>query len=204
MRRLAFILIFLTAALCVYAAQSVKTVNGLAIASVKTMDQLAIASVKNVAGLDNTGSVSTSYTNTGGTGDRTGIITVTWTASYGTGTPTTLVNGNTSENVLYFANGVAASGKYILFDFGSGKVIDEAKWYQSITDNNGVWQWEGSNDAMSWTAIGSSFTLGSSATQTITELSGNTTSYRYYRINGVSGTMSYSAWLYEIEFKISS
>lgn len=56
MRRFAFIMIFLTAALCVYAAQNVKTVNGLAIASVKTINQLAIASVKDVNGLDNTSS----------------------------------------------------------------------------------------------------------------------------------------------------
>lgn len=151
------------------------------------------------------GSVSTSYANTGGTGDRTAIITVTSNASYDTGTATTLVNGTKSENVLYFSNGVAASGKYIQFDFGSAKVINEAKWYESISASSGVWQWEGSADAMSWTAIGSTFTLGTpTGTTTHTYLSGNTTSYRYYRLLGVSGTTSYNAWLYEIEFKISS
>lgn len=52
-------LIILFALLPVFGAQSVKTVNGLAIASVKTVDALAIASVKTVDGLDNTSSGST-------------------------------------------------------------------------------------------------------------------------------------------------
>lgn len=48
------ILILTTSVL--FAAQDVKTVNGLAIASVKTVKNLAIASVKTVNGLDNTAS----------------------------------------------------------------------------------------------------------------------------------------------------
>lgn len=206
MRRFAFILISLTAA-CVYAAQSVKTVNGLAIASVKTMSDLAIANVKNVDGLDNTsgGGVSTSYANTGGTGDRTGIITITENITYGTGDGPKLINGVISATNCYWVSVGSNSTLNLQFDFGSGKVIDEAKWYQSHAVSHGTWQWEGSNDASSWTAIGSTFDLGGSAgTETLTTLSGNTTSYRYYRLHGISGNVSSGPWLYEIEFKISS
>lgn len=186
------------------ATQSVKTVNGLAIASVKTMDQLAIASVKNVAGLDNTGSVSTSYANTGGTGDRTAIITTAFNASSPYGSISPLVEGTPAgglSQIWWYDQ--ATSGLYMQFDFGSGKVIDEAKWYQGGAYSHGIWQFEGSNDASSWTAIGGTFDLGDTATDTITTLSGNTTSYRYYRLYGISGSTSSSPWLYEIEFKIS-
>lgn len=160
---------------------------------------LAVVAKKNTGG--GGGGVETSYANTGGTGDRTAIITATSAVvNFGTGNATKLINGTSVFDCWWHGS---LTGAYVQFDFGSGKVINEAKWYQSALDSNGVWQWEGSNDASSWTAIGSSFTLGTSATQTITELSGNTTSYRYYRLNGVSGSASSGAWLYEMEFKIS-
>lgn len=151
------------------------------------------------------GAVSTSYTNVGGSGNRKALITVTTTITGLNGTPDYLVNGNTTENFFYWT-GQSASGKYLRFDFGSGNkfVINEAKWYQDLTSSQGVWQWQGSNDASSWTSIGSTFTLGGSATQTQTELSGNTTAYRYYQLLGVSGSLSGSPYDREIEFKIST
>jgi hypothetical protein len=68
-------------------------------------------------------------------------------------------------------------------------------------DSHGTWKWQGSNDDSSYTDIGSSFTLGGSTTQTQTELNGNVTAYRYYKLLGVSGTCTDTPYLEEIEFK---
>ena len=145
--------------------------------------------------------VSTSYANTGGTGDRTGIITVTDGVSYGSGNGTKLINGGSGNDCWWLGSTSTAN---VQFDFGSAKVINEITWKQSGADPHGTWSFQGSADASSWADLGSTFTLGSSGTQTITAPSGNTTSYRYYRIHGVSGSLSSGPWLYEIEFKISS
>jgi len=150
--------------------------------------------------------VSTSYVNDGGSGNRTGSITVTTSAglTYTAGVGTTLVNGTTATNENYFF-GVSASGHYIQFYFNDEyKVINEAKFYQSGTFSHGVWQWQASNDGSAWTDIGSTFTLGGYATQTMTELSSNTGGYKYYRIYGQSGTVSGAPWIYEFEFKIGN
>lgn len=150
-------------------------------------------------------STATSYTNVGGSGNRKALITVTTTITSLNLTPDYLVNGNTTESNFYWGAQTTA-GKYLRFDFGSGNkfVINEAKWYQDLTSSQGVWQWQGSNDASSWTNIGSTFTLGGSATQTQTELSSNTTAYRYYQLLGVSGSLSGAPYDREMEFKIST
>lgn len=149
--------------------------------------------------------MTTSYANSGGTGGRTGIITTsTSMALYGGSVISNLVNGSftaNASNAIAFTTTGAVSGEYIRFDFGSGKVIDEAKWYQDASNTHGTWKWQGSNDASSWTDIGTTFTLGGT-TQTITELSGNITAYRYYQLLGVSGNRSPTPWITEIEFKI--
>lgn len=153
---------------------------------------------------------STSYANTGGTGDRSAVITVTSFSSaplVASGSIANLVNGNLTETSTWFNNiDISADPAWIQFDFGSGasKIIDEAKWYQSGSQTQGTWKWQGSNDGSSWTDIGSSFTLGGATTQTISALAGNTTGYRYYRMLGVSGTPSPSPYIFEIEFKISA
>ena len=146
--------------------------------------------------------MATSYANLGGSGDRRGVVGVFLS-------PQTLIGGAAHpelldgdfDNELYFASATVSSA-YWLFDFGSPVVIDEAKFYQDIADSNGVWKWQGSNDNSSFTDIGSSFTLGTSATHTITELNGNTTAYRYYRLQGVSGSLSGASWVRQWEFKI--
>lgn len=151
---------------------------------------------------------SPSYSNTGGSGDRTSIITVSNPGGYfsGSGGLNTFINGINPENALWFATSYNLSDNHIviMFDFGSGasKVIDEAKWYQSTTTAHGIWKWQGSNNNSDWTDIGSTFTLGGATTQTQTELSGNTTGYRYYRLYAVSGFCSDTPYLYELEFKI--
>lgn len=153
--------------------------------------------------------VDTSYSNTGGTGNRTSIITVSISASTmaGAGAANVLVDGTKSGATnKYFSPPASCTGKYIKFDFGIGasKVITEAKYYQQTTASQGTWKWQGSNNDNDWTDLGSNFTLGGVATQTITTLSGNASGYRYYRILGVTGNPSEAPYVYEFEFKISA
>lgn len=151
--------------------------------------------------------ISTSYANSGGSGNRTSIITV---AQSSFAAPSGATSGNlpyfvngTLDSVNYLATGVA-DGQWISFDFGSAKVIDEAKWYQSTSASQGTWKFQGSADASTWSDVGSSFALGGATIQTITALSGNTTAYRHYRLIKVSGATSSVPYTREIEFKISS
>lgn len=163
-----------------------------------------------VNGVTLTYTISTSYSNPGGTGDRTALITV--TDSYppyelfggysGTSALETLVNGAPYQWTIYFATQDAA-GRWFRFDFGAPKVITEAKWYQQTTDAQGTWVWQGSTDNSTWNNIGTSFAFGGATTQVITSLSGNTNYYRYYRLLGVNGSVTSNPWLYQMEFKIS-
>ena len=139
------------------------------------------------------------------TGNRTASITVTQDSGYFHAPMSDLVDGGFGLNdgdSTYFSSAGLAFGNWVKFDFGTGKVVDEAKWYQDTTDTHGTWQWEGSNDDSSYTSIGATFTLGGATPfQTQTTLNGNATSYRYYRLIGVSGNRSSNPWLQEIEFK---
>ena len=147
-----------------------------------------------------------SYSNSGGTGQRYHLILVQSNVNWGSGGtkhPAYLVN--TPTNVIWFNDsGHAVSGYYITFDFGSARIVDEAKWYQDNSTAQGVWKWQGSNDDSSYTDIGSSFTLAGATTQTQTQLNGNTTPYRYYRLLGVSGNVSDSPFTKGIEFQIDA
>jgi hypothetical protein len=150
------------------------------------------------------GACTPDYGNTGGTGDRTASITITDSGSIlAAGTTPVLVNGVLSENTIYFSSGRDV-GTYLMFDFGVGhaKVITEAKFYQSGTDTHGNVQWSGSTDNSGYTAIGSSFSWGGVATQTMTELSANTTGYRYYRLTTTGACCNANPWIYEFEFKL--
>ena len=132
------------------------------------------------------------------TGDRTGTITVTSDI----GSPANFVDGSTATSWSWSVQ--SAAGHYVRFDWGSGNTAKptEATMYQHAGANHGVWKWQGSNDASTWTDIGSSFTLGHSSTSGVhTELNGNTSYYRYYQYLGVSGTISEGINFQEMEFK---
>jgi hypothetical protein len=146
--------------------------------------------------------MATAYTNPGGTGNRTASIAA--STNVPTAGPfTNIVNGNTSEFNFSFTGTPSVAGKVITFDFGVGvsKIIDGFKWYQSDATAQGVWHWYGSNDGSSYTALGSNFSLTNG---TFTEPAGNTTGYRYYQMQGVSGTASGLPSLFEIEFRIDA
>jgi hypothetical protein len=147
-------------------------------------------------------SISTSYANTGGSGNRTSIITV--TSSTMLGTLSQLVDGNITSSGVYF-DGSSVVGKYVAFNFGSTSyVINEAKYYQGTSATQGTWKWQGSNDGSTWVDIGTPFVLGGATTQAIDVLKNNTTAYKNYRIYGVSGNSSSGPYVYEFEFKINS
>jgi len=145
-----------------------------------------------------------SYANAGGTGDRTSLITIT-SDVLRTGDWTRLIDGAFADGVFWLKTQDVA-GLYIRFDFGEGisKLITEAKWYQGLADAQGVWRWQGSDNAVDWVNIGNSFTLAGVLTQTQTELNGNTIGYRYYQLLGVSGSTIVLKYQREIEFKIDT
>jgi len=154
------------------------------------------------------GGCTASYSNTGGQGNRTSVIAVTQGNNIIAGSQniTQLINGNYGDGNAFWQNAITLDGvnNWVRFDFGSGHTatITEATYKQSTTTTEGTWQWQGSNDASSWTNIGSTFTLGGATTQVITTLSGNTTAYRFYRLLGMSGTTSFTPWIRGIDFKL--
>jgi hypothetical protein len=144
-----------------------------------------------------------SYANPGCIGDRRSIITVSSDLTVNN-TIDQLVDGAFGPN--FFWNIQAVTGKQVKFDFGPVilPVVVEAKFYTSGNNAHGDWKWQGSSDDSVYTDIGSSFTLvtiNGSTPQVITTLSGNTTSYRYYRLLGVTGNTSDVPYIYEFEFK---
>lgn len=157
--------------------------------------------------INGTGAGAQDYSN-GGYGDRTSGITVTTTATLQQGTINNLVDGGYSDNSTdsFRFNG-AQSSKEIKFDFGAARVIDEATWDQDDNSSaHGTWKWQGSNDDSSYTDIGSTFTLGGVGyVQFHTQLHGNTTAYRYYKLLQTAGSTSGNPLFQrEIEFRIDA
>lgn len=142
------------------------------------------------------------YNNPGGSGNRYLFNT---TATVGGGEPMSMVDGAITATSAYPGGWFWNSGQTtanIVFDWFTARIIDEAKWYQSNSTTHGTWKWQGSSDGITYVDIGTSFTLGGSTTQTQTQLNGNTTAYRFYRLQPVSASTSNSPFLEEIEFKI--
>ncbi len=138
------------------------------------------------------------------TGNRTASITGSASGiTMNSGSMSELLDGSTSDNSGFWPSGMSASS-YMQFDFGSGAhiKITEVKVYQGPTATNwGTWKWQGSDDGSSWTDLTSSFTFAGASDTTDTSLSGNTTGYRYYRLQAVSPSNPASTWIDEIEFK---
>lgn len=151
---------------------------------------------------DSTYASSTSYSNTGGTGNRTSSITVTDpdTIFTGTGPLSELVNG-ANEDDLYVASGTGFQTKSVVFDFGAGntKIIDEIKLYVPSAKDQATWQVAGSANGSSWTNIGSAKTFPLVGVSRIISFF-NLTAYRYYRITGDSGTVDQDYWR-EVDFR---
>lgn len=140
------------------------------------------------------------YSHTGGTGDRRSIITLTTNIVMGGGGDyLQQIDGSFADWSQFTVQ--SSVGKHITFNFGAKKLITESKHYQPNSSSHGIWEWQGSNDGVDYTPIGADFTFGGEATQVMTSMSENTTGYQYYRIYGISGTMSL-VYSREFEFKI--
>ena len=92
------------------------------------------------------------------------------------------------------------SSKYIQFDFGEPRYITEWRMTRERAFSFGTWQAQVSSNGSDWINVGSSQTV-SATTTTYVDFSANNDFYRYYRILGVSGSIS-QTWTYEMEFKI--
>jgi hypothetical protein len=138
------------------------------------------------------GSATQSYSHFGGYGFRQGAITTANTVGLNNGSSWLLsgANLNNSGYFTYFNSG-ASPGQYIQFVFPATIIVDEATWWQTSAQAQGVWQWQGSTDGSSFSNIGSTFTWSGAANPTVmTTLNGNTTSYQWYRLTFVSGSVS--------------
>jgi hypothetical protein len=147
---------------------------------------------------------TTSYANSGGSGDRTATITTTTNLSVGGTAWTNMINGIKQPETGTYLNGSSCVGAYMTFDCGVGqsKVITEITWYQSAgAYSHGIWKGQASDDGVTYTDISSNQTLGGAAVTTFS-LS-PTKGYRYYRLAGVSGNTNGNPWIEEIEFKIN-
>ena len=150
------------------------------------------------------------YTGTYSAGNRSSIIAVTTNVAIQGNVITNLVLGGYQSNSFYFGNDTIGSSEYIRFALTAGQIINEFRWYNDEADDaeQGTWQWQGSNDGSSWTDIGSTFAIdnrtmvGSAPSyQVVTTMSGNTTSYTWYQMKGVSGNVTYNSNHGEITFK---
>ena len=150
------------------------------------------------------------YTGTYSAGNRSSIIAVTTNVIIQGNVITNLVLGGYQSNSFYFGNDTIGSSEYIRFALSAGQVITEFRWYNDEADDpeQGTWQWQGSNDGSSWTDIGSTFAIdnrtmvGSAPSyQVVTTMSGNTTSYTWYQMKGVSGNVATTSNHGEITFK---
>lgn len=144
----------------------------------------------------------TAYTQAYGSGARNQWIDVAFSGGLGwVGSVDDLVNGNTSSNLTFFT-GSAVSGETITFGpFPREVLITGIKYYQQLSSAQGTWQCQISDDGSSWTSVGSSFALGGTTTQTITEMAANTTGCLYLRLLGVSGSTSALPYVYQFEFE---
>ncbi len=141
-------------------------------------------------------SVTTSYDNTGGMGDRLSVISL---IDY-----SLIAGGDYWGHNIYdgdYANSASwnSGSGYFTFDFDTPKCIQEIRLlFLDVRDTANV-EIQASNDNMIYETLGTEV-ITLSYTQLLTSLASNNNYYRYYRICQNAG--SYNR-LSEIEFKIS-
>ena len=145
------------------------------------------------------------------TGNRSGIMDIfTSFTINGSSSPngfSGLING-AFANYIWLQGSQQINRGYVVFDFKNPVIIQEVKWYQDTSNpqgeaTTGSWKFFGSNNNATWTSLSNTFVLGVPATQTITGLSGNNTSYQYYNMSGIgTGFTTSGPYTREIEFKI--
>lgn len=149
------------------------------------------------------------YTNPGGTGDRTLLITVTghYTVASVGSTPSNLVDGglgNSTTDSIDFAAG--QTDVTLLFDFtalGLKQIITGYTWRQNVTQTQGHYLFEGSDDLVTWTTVDADTELGAASSTTVVTFA-NSTAFYYYRLRQISGVTNATPWVREVEFKTQS
>ena len=156
----------------------------------------------------NSTELANSFTDSSG-GAFTGsdFSAVTSSMTFSVASVASIIDGTTTPSSGCIPTGSQTiSGQDVTFDCGSGvtKIFTHAEFILSNTYDDGAWKWQGSNDDISYSDIGSgNFTVQGSVAEgppiDITAgLSSNTTAYRYYRWLGVSGTTTASNYWTEI------
>lgn len=161
---------------------------------------------------------ATISTNAGGSGDRTGFMAVTTTATLGgsSGVASNLVNGSiVADNTgsIWFTSG--QSGRVVVFDFNTPKVIDKLMWLQQVAGSQGSWRIAGSNDGVTEDEVllqiagdsgSDDFAVGGTVetiARFVDTLSGSPNpGFRYYIMTQVSGTTG-TQWIQEVIFAVA-
>lgn len=135
-------------------------------------------------------------------GDRTTSISMSTTFTLGGASVLNkLIDGDAVStgygSSVFFVN--AQTNKAIVFDFTRPTIVDKLTWiWDTGNANAGTYIFEGSNDGVSYTALGTSFQITGFCSQLFFN---NTTAYRYYRISGPSsGAMTNTGWMQEVMF----
>lgn len=152
---------------------------------------------KDAGWVEITSSDATSYGNPGGSGNRNSFVI--FTTNTNMTQPSYMLDGAFTIGNEWSGS---TSGSYLRFQFELAVIINEMKFYQSGSQDNGTWKVQGSNNGTDWSDIGTTFSL-SGTTITITSISANTTRYLYYQLLGVSGSLASIYYETEIDFKIS-
>ncbi len=176
----------------------------------------------------------TQYGNTYGVGDRTASITISQSTTAGVAdilvgpgnnnpalSPLVdnLNSAATPGKLGYDSLHLAMTGKWLKFQFPDYRIIDEFRWWYSTDNTQSTWKLQGSNDNSTWADLGTSQLINGSwiaakiydngasiCCFVFNGCNGNTSSYLYYRMLGVSGTTSNDSNLivYEIGFRIKA
>ncbi|RPH72712.1 MAG: hypothetical protein EHM78_02075 [Myxococcaceae bacterium] len=141
-------------------------------------------------------------------GDRTGRIAVTTDLATFEGTASNIVDGAFN----WFSSGVTdalgidmnadVTGLYIKFALDVPAKITGVRVVQSSADQLGTYQFQGSADGSSWTAIGSPLLIDQ--IDQLLDFSVNSTAYSWYRFLGTSGFAMGFQYLVEVEFVMAS
>ena len=153
----------------------------------------------------------TSYSNLGGTGNRTAIITVSTNIPLDPGGNdlTKSIDGSfaaSSAGSWGWLNtyGALHGTEYLRFDFGASnaKRITEIKHTMDRPSAEGTWRAQASNDNFVSQII--TISADTSITQQVTlfDCSSNFGFFRYYQLLGMSGSIDFTPWYQEVEFKL--
>ena len=112
-----------------------------------------------------------------------------------------LIDGLNNQGLHYNLNR-SINNEWIQIDLGSLHQIDSFRWVQSSVGSIGTWQPQTSVDGITWVNRGPQIDLGAGGTNVEHTLNVTTTQYRYFRILGISGVTTSSAWLYELDLKV--